>query len=413
MNFSLETLIAFKYLRSRRNEGFISVSSLFSFLGIMIGVATLIIVMSVMNGFRFELINKIVGVNGHAIVYLNDNTSNNIIDIVEDIENLNNIGSVVKELEVHGMISNKKNSSGVVIKGIDKVDLYERNSIAENIAEGDIKSFEGKNIILGIRMAKYLGVKINDSIKIMTSATTETPFGAIPVTDSFRVIGIFDVGMYEFDKNILFMPRTQAQILTNGNREISHLEIFFINNDLTNETTQNIFNLIKNYGTVFNWESIHKELFNALKIEKKVMFLILSLIIFVAAFNLISSIIMIVKDKEKGIGILRSLGVSKSEILRIFILIGSFVGLLGTFIGSIVGLIISYNISSIQIFLENLFDSRLFAPEIYFFNIIPSKTDSSEVVTIIIIALFLSVLSTIYPAWKATKIEPANTLRYE
>ena len=143
------------------------------------------------------------------------------------------------------------------------------------------------------------------------------------------------------------------------------------------------------------------------------MFLILSLIIFVAAFNLISSIIMIVKDKEKGIGILRSLGVSKSEILRIFILIGSFVGLLGTFIGSIVGLIISYNISSIQIFLENLFDSRLFAPEIYFFNIIPSKTDSSEVVTIIIIALFLSVLSTIYPAWKATKIEPANTLRYE
>ncbi len=413
MNFSLETFIAFKYLKSRRNEGFISISSMFSFLGIMIGVATLIIVMSVMNGFRYELVNKIVGVNGHAVIYFNENLTSDVNAIVEDIESLNNIESVVKELEIHGMISYNDNSSGVIIKGIDKVDLYERISISENIIYGNLNKFEGKNIILGVRLAKYLGVKLNDTINTLTSSTTKTPFGAIPVIDSFNIIGIFDVGMYEFDRNILFMPRAEVKNLTNSNRDISHLEVFFMKNNLTKETTKNIFQIIKDNGSVFNWESLHKELFNALKIEKKVMFLILSLIIFVAAFNLISSIIMIVKDKEKGIGILRSLGVSKYEILRIFIIIGSFIGLLGTLIGAMLGLLISYNIAGIQVFLENLFNSRLFSPEIYFFNIIPSRTDPFEVSIIIIIALFLSVLSTIYPAWKATKIEPANILRYE
>ena len=413
MNFSLETLIAFKYLRSRRNEGFISVSSLFSFLGIMIGVATLIIVMSVMNGFRYELINKIVGVNGHAIVYLNNNISPGINNIIEEIENIENIESVVKELEIQGMISNENNSTGVIIKGIDKEDLFERASIAENIIEGDLNSFNGKSIIIGIRLAKYLGVEVNDKINILTSATTETPFGSIPVADTFNIVGIFDVGMYQFDRNISFLPRQEVINISNRNNEMSHLEIFFINNNITNDTTKNIIKVVSNKGTVFSWQSIHKELFNALKIEKKVMFLILSLIIFVAVFNLISSIIMIVKDKEKGIGILRSLGVTRIEILRIFIVIGSFVGLVGTIIGTFLGLLISYNIAGIQIFLEKLFNSRLFSPEIYFFNIIPSKTEPIEVFTIIILAFFMSIFSTIYPAWKATKVEPANILRYE
>lgn len=220
--------------------------------------------------------------------------------------------------------------------------------------------------------------------------------------------------MYNIDRNIIFMPKTLATNLLNEDQSfLSHLEIFIDKIEDVNETAYKINQTIKSEHKTFTWETIHKELFNALKIEKKVMFLILSLIIFVAAFNLISSIIMIVKDKERGIGILRSLGFTRSQILRIFILIGSIVGILGTLIGTILGLLITVNIGEIQVFLEGLFGNQLFAAEIYFFNIIPSKVIISEIIVIVCTALILSLLSTLYPAWRASKIEPANILRYE
>ena len=316
MNFKLESLIAIRYFRSRRDESFISISSLFSFLGITIGVATLIVVMSVMNGFRSELVNKIVGINGHIILYFND-------------------------------------------------DQYKKSNLFEEI-------------------------------------------------ESINVSGIFDVGMYNFDRNIIFIPKDFAVKLLNKDKNyLSHLEVFIQDIELVNETAEKINKKIGSEHRTYTWETMHKELFNALKIEKKVMFLILSLIIFVAAFNLISSIIMIVKDKERGIGILRSLGLTRGQILRIFIYIGSIVGILGTILGTILGILITINIGAIQIFFEDLFGSSLFAAEIYFFNIIPSKVYLSEVITIVLIALILSLLSTLYPAWRASKIEPANILRYE
>ena len=311
------------------------------------------------------------------------------------------------------MLSTKKNSSGVVIKGIDKVDLYERASIQENIIEGNIDQFEGKSLIIGIRLAEYLDLKINSNVNILTSSFENTPFGNLPINDNFRIVGIFDVGMYEYDRTVAFMPRNAAINLNNATKLVSQLEVFFNDGEKVDETTLNIFKILGNEGKVFNWKSIHRELFSALKLEKKVMFLILFLIIFVAAFNLISSIIMIVKDKEKGIGILRTLGATKYQILRIFIMVGSFVGFLGTALGSLIGLIISKNIASIQLFLETLFNSKLFSPKIYFFSSIPSQISYNEVAYIIFISFFLSILSTIYPAWKATKIQPANILRHE
>ena len=414
MNFSLETFIALRYLKSNRKEGFISISSFFSFIGITIGVATLIIVMSVMNGFRSELIKKIIGVNGHALIYLYEKNNLHKINALKDrIENLDNVNFVSKELEMHGMLSTKNNASGTVIKGIDKVDLYERNSIYENIINGSIEQFNGKSLIIGTRLADYLGVSINENVTVLTTSFSDTPFGKFPISDVFKIVGIFDVGMYEYDRTVAFLPRDEAISLGNETKQVTQLEVFFDNNVKIDETTKNILSALQEEGKVFNWKSIHRELFNALNIEKKVMFLILFLIIFVAAFNLVSSIIMIVKDKERGIGILRSMGATKFEILRIFVLIGSLVGFIGTTIGSILGILISINIAKIQFFLEGLFNSELFSPKIYFFSTIPSDINYKEVLSIILVSLILSVLSTLYPAWKATKIEPANILRYE
>ncbi|MBV69553.1 MAG: lipoprotein-releasing system transmembrane subunit LolC [Pelagibacterales bacterium] len=413
MNFNLESFIAFRYLKSKRDERFVSISSFFSFIGITIGVATLIIVMSVMNGFRIELLDKIIGINGHAVVYLNLKKNNNINSIVDNIQNLPNVEYVSEELEFNAMISFNKVASGILVKGIKKADLLERDSIANNIIEGNLENFNKKSIVVGSRLASYLGVKVNDKITLLTSNTNETPFGSIPITDEYKVIGIFDVGMYDYDRNIIFLPRIQAKSLIGSERDVSQLEIFLLESKKLDDSLLMISNILDNNGKVFSWKRLHKELFNALEIEKKVMFLILFLIIFVAAFNLISSIIMIVKDKERGIGILRSLGVKRSEIQRIFIIIGSVVGFFGTIIGTSIGVLFSINIGKIQKFLEALFDSNLFSAEVYFFNIIPSKIDYGEVFIIFLISISLSILATIYPSWKASKIEPANVLRYE
>ena len=413
MNINLETLIAIRYFRSRRDESFISISSLFSFLGITIGVATLIIVMSVMNGFRAQLIDKIVGINGHLILYFNDESYKQP-DVIEKIETIANVKNISKEVEMHSMITSEFNSSGILVKGLSKADLYERDSIEENIIEGNLNNFEDKSIIIGSRLATFLRVKVNDQIELISSTKSTTPFGNIPSVIKLNVVGIFDVGMYNIDRNVIFMPKYLATKLLNKDQNyISHLEIFVSDIDYVNQTA---YEINKNFGEIhkiYTWESMHKELFNALKVEKKVMFLILSLIVFVAAFNLVSSIIMIVKDKERGIGVLRALGFTRYQILRIFIFIGSIVGILGTIIGTILGVLITIYIAKIQVFLENLFDSQLFAPEVYFFNIIPSKIFISEIIIIVCTALILSLLSTLYPAWRASKIEPANILRYE
>ncbi len=414
MNIKLETYIAFRYLKSKRKENFISISSFFSFIGITLGVATLIIVMSVMNGFRSELINKIIGVNGSAIIFLKENKKNSSINALTDaIENLPNVEFVSKELEFQAMLNSKKNSSGVIVKGISNTNLYDRSSISDNIVNGNLNDFSNKSVVIGDRLAKYLGVKVGDTITLFTTAIESSPFGSIPISDNFKIVALFDVGMYEFDRGILFMPIEQAKLLQENKTQNTKLEVFLEDNTKLDNTINNINTLIENKGRLLTWKNIHRELFNALKIEKKVMFLILLLIIFVAAFNLISSVTMIVKDKEKAIGILRSLGVNKHEIMRIFMLIGTIVGLVSTFIGSLLGIVISINIGEIQIFLENIFQSSLFSSKIYFFDVIPSQINPKEVVIIILISILLSVFSTIYPALKASKIDPANILRYE
>ena len=382
MNFNLESFIAFRYLKSKRDERFISVSSLFSFIGITIGVATLIIVMSVMNGFRVELLNKIIGVNGHAVLYLNQKKNIDINVLVDKIENLTEVDSVAKELEFNAMLSHKKLASGVLVKGIDKADLLERNSISNNIVKGDLENYNDKSIVVGVRLANYLGLDIDDKVTLLTSNKLDTPFGSIPVTDEFKVSAFFDVGMYDYDRNVVFLPRYEASNLLQINKDVTQLEIFFIEKYNLENAINHVNVIVGDSGKIFSWKSLHKELFSALEIER-------------------------------GIGILRSLGVKKSEIQRIFILVGSLVGVFGTLIGTLLGIIVSLNIAKIQIFLEDLFNSKLFSAEVYFFNVIPSDIEYTEVALIFFISIILSIISTLYPSWKASKIEPANVLRYE
>ena len=251
MNFRLETFIAFRYLSSRRDENFISISSLFSFIGIMIGVATLIVVMSVMNGFRTELVNKIVGINGHIILYFNNNAKDQYSNITESIEKIENVELVSKELEMHAMLSSEDNSSGILIKGLDKVDIYERESISNNI-------------VIGVRLASYLRVKLNDKISLITTSQTTTPFGSIPNIADFKIIGIFDVGMYNYDRNIAFIPRkTSSKLLNKKLDYLSQLEIFLNDKSKIDITTKNILATLDNKGSVYKWNTLHKELFNA------------------------------------------------------------------------------------------------------------------------------------------------------
>ncbi len=415
MNVRFELMMASRYLRSKRSERFVSIITAFSLIGITLGVATLIIVMSVMNGFRSELIDKIVGVNGHLLVYLKkDNRKNDhVVNIAEKISQINGVYNVSKELNSQVMVSSSKGASGIMLRGIDPSDLIERPGIEENIVEGNLKSFLDGTIVLGSRLASYLGVSIGDDVTILSASGTTTPFGTIPSSRAFLVSAVFDVGMYEYDRGTAFVSREDASLLANSEKTASQIEVFLINERDSKSIATVIQTNILNKEKVYTWEEIHSQLFRALKVEKNVMFLILTLIIFVAVFNVISSLIMLVKDKEKGVAILRTIGTSKIQIMRIFCIVGSSIGFVGTFFGFILGVFISVNITSICNFIESLIGKELFTAEVYFFNNLPSEVDAVEVFYIVFVSLILSFLATLYPSWKASKLDPVEILRYE
>jgi lipoprotein-releasing system permease protein len=411
----LELLIAWRYLRSKRKEGFISITAIFSFIGIMIGVATLIIVMAVMNGFRHELVSRIIGINSHLTIYSKSNNINDYQNIINNISNLESVKYVNAIIEKQVMISANKINQGAFVKAIKYQDLIKKDLIINNIIIGDISSLNNKNnVIIGVNIAKSLNLNIGDQFKIISADINETILGSIPRIKTYRVGAIFESGMYEYDSSTIFMNFNMAQIHFKYKDNISAIEIFLNDlskiNDVKNKISQLLFN---NNLYVNDWQETNASFIDALKVERTAMFLILTLIILVAAFNVISSMIMLVNDKKKNIALLRTIGMSKSEIMRIFLICGSSIGFIGTFIGLIIGTLFASNINEIKIWLETATNTTLFDPTIYFLSNLPAKLSIQDTIFITSISLIISFLATIYPAYKASKERPADILRCE
>ena len=410
-----EQMIAFRYIKSRRVEGFISIAAWFSLIGIMLGVATLIVVMSVMNGFRTELVDRILGINGHLVVYeKNEPYVSNYNQIINKISDIKNVIAVTPHLEGQALAKSKSIVSGVIIRGVNWSDLAAKKLLWKSLTQLTIDNYKNnEDIIIGYRLAQRLNVNVGDFISLISPNGMETALGILPIKKNFKIGGFFDIGMYEYDNNFIFIPWKKAELFF-STKNIAHgIEIFLKDEKFTSSVSSNVKNKLGNELLVIDWKKRNSAFMSALAVEKNVMFIILSLIILVAAFNIISSMIMLVQTKKSDIALMRTMGASKYVIIRIFVLTGSIIGLLGTFAGTILGVVISSNIEAIRNFLTTILGSELFSAEIYFLSKLPSDIYINEVIMVICVSIFLTLFASVFPAWKASRISPAEALRYE
>ncbi len=410
---AFERMVALRYLRSRKAEGFVSVIAGFSFTGIMLGVATLIIVMSVMNGFRQELFNRILGLNGHMNVYSMQGQLYDYDYFRDKIENIDGILSVTPMIESQALVSKDGAASGVMVRGLKWEDFRNRETLRDSVMAGKMDNFTGTGIAIGSVLAEKMRLRVGDSLVLTSPKVKSTPFGSMPRQRSYKIALIFDVGMYEYNSGFVFMPLDAAQKFFQFDGSVSALELFLEDPTQLDRVRLAVERVIEGQAGVYDWRDTNQSFFNALQVERNVMFLILTMIILVAAFNIISSMIMLVKDKGQDIAILRTVGASRGSMMRIFMLTGASIGILGTFAGAVIGIAFAVNVERIRQFLEGLTGTELFAEEIYFLSQLPAVIDWGEVVTVICMALVLSVLATIYPAWRAARLDPVEALRYE
>ncbi|HIC27991.1 MAG TPA: lipoprotein-releasing ABC transporter permease subunit, partial [Rhodospirillales bacterium] len=392
-------MVAMRYLRARRQEGFISVIAWFSLLGIALGVATLIIVMAVMNGFREELLSRILGINGHLSIYGQTNQLRDFDPIAERLRKVTGVVAVTPMIEGQVMATARGIAQGAVVRGIRAQDLAARNIVADNIKSGSLADFKGKNaIIVGQRMASKMGVLVGDKITLISPKGNTTAFGTVPRMKAYTVAATFQIGMYEYDSSFVFMPLKNAQVYFKMPGAVSNLEVFVTHPDDAIAIGRDISKEMKGKARIHDWQRVNASFFNAIQVERNVMFLILTLIIVVAAFNIISSLIMLVKDKGKDIAILRTMGATSGMIMRIFFIAGASVGTIGTMAGFGLGLAFTENIETIRQWIQGLTGTDLFAAEIYFLSKLPAVVDPSEVVAVVLMGLGLSFLATLYPA---------------
>lgn len=409
-----ERFVAKRYLRAKRKEGFISVITGFAFTGIALGVATLIIVMSVMNGFRQELLSRILGLNGHiGIMSPVGYPFNNYKTAVKEIGEFEHVKFVIPMIENQLLVSAGKAAEGAMVRGIERQDLLRRPVLKTALSLVNMEEFEGNSVIVGSRLANKMGIVPGDEITLISPNGKVTAFGTVPRMKSYKVIGTFEVGMFEYDANYIFMPLETAQTYFGMKGAVSHIDVTLDDENMLRPVRRAIEESIGGRAYVFDWKQTNAAFFNAIDVERNVMFLILTMIILVAAFNIITGLIMLVKDKGRDIAVLRTMGAGKGSIMRIFFLDGAFIGVVGTILGVILGLLVCYNIETIRQFLEGLSGRELFSAEIYFLSKLPAKVDVTEVSVVASISLLLSFLATLYPAYRAAKFDPVEALRYE
>ncbi len=437
-----EWIIAGRYLRARRKEAFISVIASLTMVGVAIGVATLIVVMSVMNGFRAELLSKILGLNGHFTAFPIEREFTDYKETVAALEQIDGVKFAVYFVEGQVLASGKGSSTGVTVRGMDAENIKKLDLLYNSVSQGGWDQWDSsKGIAIGYRLAQTLGVSLGDQVQIINPDGAMTPFGTTPQIRSYPVDVIFDLGMVEFDSFFMYMPLEPAQTYFKKFEEVlkpgmgpldplaSDAEIDAAYERINQATAAEIFiddpddvvqmrqRLQADPSTrplvLTDWQQRNETFFSALQVERVVMFTILSMIILVAAFNIISSLIMLVKDKSSDIAVLRTMGATRGSIMRIFSITGTTIGVIGTMSGVALGLVVAANAEALRAFVSNTLGVAIFPPEVFFLSSLPSKTDPVEVITVICLSLGLSFLATLYPAWRAAQYDPVEALRYE
>jgi lipoprotein-releasing system permease protein len=411
---AFEWMIALRYLRARRKEGFVSVISGFSLVGIALGVATLIIVMSVMNGFRHELLSRILGLNGHAIV---QSFEGNLTQFDAESARVRAVPGVTRAAPIidgQVMATSGSISAGVIVRGMRKADLKSLATVSNTLSPGALARYEGgDSVIIGARLAAKLGLQPGMTITLIAPKGNITPFGTTPRVKTYTIAGTFQIGMSEYDQTFIFMPLDEAQLYFNMDNAVSGLEVMVQNPDAIESMVPAIAKAAGPLARVLTWQDMNSSLFGALEVERNVMFLILTLIILVAALNIVSGLIMLVKDKGGDIAILRTMGATRGSVMRVFFISGASIGVFGTIFGLIIGVVFCANIEEIRQFLSSLTGTTLFNPEIYFLSRMPAEMYTSDVVSVVGMALGLSFLATLYPSWRAARLDPVEALRYE
>ena len=410
---SYEILLIKRFLFSKKTDGFISIFSWFSIIGITIGVAAIIIVMAVMNGFREELISRLLGINGHLNIYSNSGqiTKEEVNIIKSDFSD----NQLIPLIQTQALVISNEFSKGVFLRGYDNEYLDDLHFLKQNIVEGKLFGNNINDIVIGYVLANKFGLSVGDEIKIAIPKTDNTIFGNIPRFKTLTVSGILNLGMYEYDSSFVFLNISIARkLLVLEDQNFNLIEIFIqspnnieiIQDKVDRRIIANDFRLY-----TLSWKENNSTLINALNVEKNVMFLILTLIILVASMNIISGLIIFVKEKNKDIGILKTIGLSNKSLIKIFLSIGLIIGLIGTILGGLVGVIFSLNIKSIQFFIENILHTDLFAKEIYYLSNLPSRIDNLEVFYVLIISIIICLIATTIPAYRSMKVDPIKSLK--
>ncbi len=409
-----EWMIAKRYLRARRQEGFISVIAGFSFLGIMLGVATLIIVMAVMNGFRTDLFSKILGLNGHVIIAKVSDEFTDYNEMAVKVAKVPGVKHVMPLIEAQVLASSPLQGLGALVRGVPEAGIKSLPLVAGNVRYGTLDGFDTQSgVAVGIRLANALGLRLGDNITLISPRGATTPFGVSPRTKPYVISAVFELGMSEYDKTIVFMPLVEAQKFFSRGEVADVLEVVVEHPENVERYAAPIKEALGPTMGISDWKQRNETFFRVLEVERSVMFMILSLIIVVAALNIISGIMMLVKDKGRDIAVLRTMGATSGSMMRVFLITGASIGIVGTLAGFVLGIVFCWNIESIRQFIQTVSGRTVFDPSVYYLNKMPVAIDPWETVTIVVMALVISILATLYPSWRAAKLDPVEALRYE